>query len=72
MEGINAIHTGNLTTLSEQELVDCDTMQVKLEAQGWNRFGTDVGGVAVEVRSAVVLRASGSVRAQQLLYVRPV
>lgn len=25
MEGINQIVTGNLTTLSEQELIDCDT-----------------------------------------------
>lgn len=25
MEGINKIVTGNLTTLSEQELIDCDT-----------------------------------------------
>lgn len=28
VEGVNAIYTGNLTTLSEQELVDCDTAEV--------------------------------------------
>ncbi len=39
VEGVNAIYTGNLTVLSEQELVDCDTMQVRNIRSGSIRQG---------------------------------